>query len=66
MPRAKSILIDEIHLTVHVPRKLPEVDCQAIRAVLLGSRFWSHLNRAVRQVGRRYPALVNASIQLSR
>jgi len=62
---AKSLLMEEFHLTVFVPRGLREPQYRAIRRALDSRRFRMDLGRAVRQAFRRYPALQRVRIQLS-
>jgi len=63
---AKSLLMEEFHLTAFVPRGLREPEYRAIRRALDSRRFRMELGRAVRQVLGRYPALQRVRIQLSR
>ena len=63
---AKRLLMEEYHLTVFVPRGLREPQYRAIRRALDSRRFRTELGRAVRQAFRRYAALQQVRIQLSR
>ena len=54
---AKTILIDEIHLSFYVPRSLSDAKCDAIRTILNDAIFLRQLRRSVRDVLRLYPAL---------
>jgi hypothetical protein len=64
MPR--TILIDEIHIGMHVPKTLPEAEFQAIRSTLNDPRFQKELRQAVEEVVSRYVALGKVSVVLSR
>ena len=59
---AKSLLMEEFHLTAFVPRRLREPEYRAIRRALDSRRFRTELGRAVRQTFRRYPALQQVRI----
>ena len=43
---AKTVLLDELHLTVHAPRGLPEPEYAAIRRTLARAHFHAALDRA--------------------
>ena len=63
---AKSVLMDQFHLTVLVPAGLHAREAAAIRRTLDGSGFRARLGRAVRGVFRRYPSLRKARITITR
>jgi hypothetical protein len=63
---ARTILIDEFHLSIRAPRGLREPEYGAMRKTLDDRRFQSDLRRAVRGVFRRYPTLTRARARLSR
>ena len=63
---ARGIVMEEFHLTVRAPRGLPDPEYDAIRQALDDARFQTHLRRAVRRVFRKYPALGNVRVGLSR
>jgi hypothetical protein len=63
---ARSLLMEEFHLTAFVPRGLRESQYRAIRRALDSRRFRMDLGRAVRQVFHRHAALQPVRIQLSR
>jgi len=63
---ARFILLEEFHLTVFVPRRLPEADCDALSRALSRSRLRRQLRRAARRVLRRYPSLRRVRLTLSR
>ena len=62
----KTVLLDELHLTVLAPRGLPEPEYSAIRRTLTRARFHAALDRAIREVFSRYPALRRARLDISR
>ncbi len=63
---ARTVLLDEFHLSVLAPRGLPEPAYVAARRALDRKRFQADLCRAVREVARRYPALSRVRFRLSR
>lgn len=62
----KRVLIEEYHLSVLVPRRLPEAEADAIRSTLMDPTFEARLLRAVRRVFRREVSLAKAKVRLSR
>ena len=62
----KSVVIDELHLTVHVPSNLPESEAETIRRTLTGAAFMNRLRRAVRAVIEEFPDLSRVRVTLSR
>jgi hypothetical protein len=63
---AKFLLLDEIHVSVLVPRGLRRSQYQAIRHVLNGKRFFAELSRSLRAVFRRHRSLNPVQVKLSR
>ena len=63
---AKTVVIDELHLTVRVPSDLPDAQAEAIRRTLAGADFMTRLRRAVRAVLRAFPELAVARAALTR
>lgn len=63
---ARSVLIDELLITVHVPARLSAAEGRAVRRTLKGVRFAAALERAIQGVLRRYPSLHRARVSLSR
>ena len=63
---AKPILIDEFHLSVLVPRGLPEAEYDAIRHTLDDARLQTDLRSAIQNVFRRDPSLRKARVKVSR
>lgn len=58
------IVMDEFHIAVTAPRRLPEATYRAMRRSLNGRRFRADLRRAVRDVFRRHPALRKARVTI--
>ena len=64
MPR--TVVIDELHLTVRVPADLPDDEAEQARLVLNGEDFMRRLRRAVRAAARTFEALSALRISVSR
>jgi len=62
---AKSILIEGFHLSVFVPRSLPDAECIRIRRTLNSKRFGARLRRGIQGVVRRYSVLDKVSITIT-
>jgi hypothetical protein len=62
----EQIVIEEYHLTVLVPRGLPEAEAEAIRTTLTDPDFEARLRRAARRVFRREASLTEAKVRLGR
>ena len=63
---AKTILIDEFHVALYVPRGLADTECDAIRQTLDTSRFQGQLRRAVRVVVGRHRSLAQVRVNITR
>jgi hypothetical protein len=63
---ARSLLIDELHLSILVPSRLPEADTAAIRRVLKSARFQIKLRQAIRKLFRQFRVLDKARFTISR
>jgi hypothetical protein len=63
---AKGVVIDELHLTLRVPRDLPDDEAEGVREVLAGDEFLRRLRRAVRAALREFPELGTVSLSLTR
>ena len=61
---AKMIVLDEIHITVHVPANLPKT--HQILRTLKSKRFQTTLRDAIDAVFRRHTSLNGAKVTLSR
>jgi hypothetical protein len=63
---AKSVVIDELHLTIRVPNDLPDDEAEAIRRTLEGDDFMDRLRRTIRVVFRAFPELAVVRLSLTR
>jgi hypothetical protein len=63
---AKSVVIDEIYLTVRIPGDLPDSQAEDIRVTLTGDDFMDRLRRAIRVVVRVFPELTAVRVSLTR
>jgi hypothetical protein len=63
---AKSVVIDELHLTIRVPNDLPDDEAEAIRRTLARDDFMDRLRRAIRVVVRAFPELAVVRVSLTR
>lgn len=60
------IMIEEYHVTLHAPRRLPDRDYLAMRRVLNSDRFRQALHRAVTRVVRERRPLNWVQITITR
>ena len=63
---AKTVLIEEYHLTVYVPGELPPTATDAVRRVLGSRQFRDRLRRAIVGVFRQDLTLASARVMVSR
>lgn len=63
---AKTVVIDELHLSVRVPAGLPEEHAGAVRETLAGAEFLDRLRRAIRAAVRAFPELAAVRFTLTR
>jgi hypothetical protein len=63
---AKTVVIDELHLTARVPADLPDADAEAARRTLAGDDFTERLRRAIRAAVRAFPELVAVRVSVTR
>ena len=63
---AKTVVIDEIHVTVRAPSDLPEARADEIHTTLASEDFMSRLRRAVRAAVRAFPELAVVRVSLAR
>ena len=63
---AKTVIIDELHVTFRIPNDLPDDQAEAIREALAGDDFMNRLRRAIRDVIRGFPEFAVVRVSLSR
>jgi hypothetical protein len=63
---ARSILIDEFHLSVYGPRGLPEAEYEDMRRMFDDPAWQAELRHAVRAVFRSRPELRKVKVTLTR
>jgi hypothetical protein len=63
---ARSIMLDEIHLRLLVPRGLPDSEMQAILIAITDLHFDADLRRAVRRLVRSRPTLCQLRFRIYR
>jgi len=61
---AKMVVLDEIHITVHVPANLPKTP--HILRTLRSNRFQARLRAAIDGIFRRHTSLSGVKVTLSR
>lgn len=66
MARTRTVVIDELHVTVRVPADLPDDEADAVRDTLASAAFAARLRRAVRDVFREFPEMKPARVSLTR
>ncbi len=62
----KMLLMDEFHLSIYAPRKLPEASYDAIVRILKSAAFRRELRQAVLAVFRGHAALRRTRVIISR
>ena len=62
----KTVLIDELQITVTGPAKLSPEQIDAIRRILLSRHFTTEITQAVRMVFDRQPNLEPLKVRVSR
>ena len=63
---AKSVMIDELHLTAHIPNNLPQTQVEEVRRTLASVVFMRRLRRAVRALLRQYGELAEVRVTVGR
>lgn len=63
---ARTVIIDELHLTLRVPGDLSEAETEVIRQALDGDEFATRLRRAVRAAIRSFPELAAVRVSSGR
>jgi hypothetical protein len=66
MAKAKTVVIDEIHLTFRIRADTPEDGAERVRGALAGEEFVSRLRRAVRAALRSDPELSPVRLAVTR
>jgi hypothetical protein len=66
MAKSKTVVIDELHLTLRVPNNLPDDETEVIRQSLAGDDFMNRLRRTVRAAIRVFPELAAVRASLTR
>lgn len=61
-----SVVIDELHVVLLVPKRLSENEARAVRRTLRRSRFSARLQGAIEQLIARFPSLSQVRITVSR
>lgn len=64
MPR--TVVLDELHLTFHIPADLPDSEVRAIRSVLNGKALTAAVRRAVLSEMNKRPALKSVRVAVTR
>jgi hypothetical protein len=62
---ARRVLVEEYHLSVFIPRDLPEPEAEAARRTLNDPAFEARLRRVVRRIFRKEASLAQARVRLS-
>lgn len=63
---AKTVVIDELHLTISIPHDLPDTEREEIRQTLAGDGFMDRLRQAVRAAAEAFPELAAVRLSLTR
>ncbi len=63
---AKTVSVDELHLTLHIPDDTPEETAEVIRRTLAGDDFTYRMRQAVLAALRAFPELNVVSVSLTR
>ncbi len=63
---AKTVILDELLLTIRVPADRPDAEVHAIRRALESDDFLLRLRRAIRTVLAAFPDLAPTRVTLSR
>lgn len=62
---AKPIIIDEVHVTVRVPARLPPSAADAVTRTLTSTIFRRRLQKAMERLCRRYTSLARVTVRVS-
>ena len=61
-----GVAVDELHLTLRIPKDLPEGDAEAVRRALAADEFLDRLRRAAHAAVRTFPELSAVRVLLAR
>ena len=63
---AKTILLEEFHVSVFLPAALPKTAFASARRNLNGQRFQTRLRDAIADLFREHPSLKSVKLNISR
>ena len=63
---SRGVVFHQIHITIRIPRELPEDRSEGVRGTLTGEDFMNHLRRAVRSTVRLHPELAIVRVSIGR
>jgi hypothetical protein len=63
---AKTVIIDELHVTLRIPNDLPDNEVEVIRQALEDDELTNRLRRVIRAVIRSLPELAAVRVSLTR
>ena len=63
---ARTVVVDELHVTIRVPSDLSVVRADEVHRALAGEEFMNRLRRAVRAALGVFPELAVARVSLTR
>ncbi len=63
---AKTIMLDELHVTIRVPAHLADEETESIRVTLMRREFMARMRVAIRGVIQGFPELTRCRVTLSR
>jgi hypothetical protein len=63
---AKTVVVDELHLTVRMPVDLPAGEAEAVRRTLAEPAFVDRLRAAIVAAVQEFPALAPVAVAVSR
>ena len=66
MAKTKTVVLDELHLTLRIPSDLPDDEVEEIRELLAGDEFLSRLREVVRGFLREFTELSLVRLSLTR
>ena len=63
---AKTVVIDELHLTISIPDDMPHARREEVRQTLANDDFMDRLRQAVRAAAEAFPELAAVRLSLAR